>query len=152
MTLMQAFFRHLLVNDCHPGHRLRRRGHFGISLLTALLLVVSGCDPAYHLRYAVLNDTGIPVYCVDKNKRGQSAVTRVESDSVIVVYEEAGIGYGKTQFKSSKAEVTRRFVFYTDSTLADSSRIIPDKGWKYYRLPIGDYNARVYIREKDIVK
>lgn len=116
------------------------------------MLLTTGCDPAYHLRYAVLNDTGRAVYCVDKNKRGPASVMRVESDSVVVVYEEAGIGFGKAQFKVSKPEVTQRFVFYSDSTLSDSSQIIPHKGWKYYRLPIGDYNARVYIREEDLKK
>lgn len=77
---------------------------------------------------------------------------RVEPDSAIIVYEEAGIGFGKDQFRDSKAEVSQRFSFYSDSSLADSTRIDPSKGWKYYRLPIGDYNARVYIREKDLRK
>lgn len=155
---MPAVDRYLIAADYQTEHfnfakhTLRRRSIIGVSWLVMALLVFTGCDPAYHLRYAVLNDTQTPVYCVDKNKRGKAAVTRVEPDSVIVVYEEAGIGFGKTQFKSSKAEVTRRFVFYSDSALTDSSRIIPRKEWKYYRLPIGDYNARVYIREKDLIK
>lgn len=77
---------------------------------------------------------------------------RVESDSAVTVYEEAGIGFAKTQFNQSKPEVSQRFVFYTDSLCSDSSRIIPAKDWKYYRLPLGYYNARVYIREKDLKK
>lgn len=99
-----------------------------------------------------MNNTAQPVYCVDKNKKGTAAVTRIESDSVAVVYEEGGFGFGKAQFKLSKPEVAQRFVFYSDSTLSDSSLIVPAKGWKYYRLPIGDYNARVYIREQDLKK
>ncbi len=126
--------------------------HIGTLLLAVLMCLIVGCDPAYHLRYAVLNDTSTPVYCVDKNKKGAAAVTRVEADSVIVVYEEAGIGFGKQQFNESKSGVAQRFVFYSDSTLSDSSQIVPHKNWKYYRLPIGDYNARVYIREKDLDK
>ena len=117
-----------------------------------LIVALVACDPAYHLTYAVFNDTGTPVYCVDKNKRGAASVMRVESDSAVTVYEEAGIGYAKTQFRQSKVEVTQRFVFYTDSLCSDSLRVIPEKGWKYYRLPLGYYNARVYIREKDIRK
>lgn len=117
-----------------------------------LLLLVSGCDPVYHLRYAVLNDTRRPIYCVDKNKHGVAAVTRVEPDSAVTVYEEAGIGFGRGQFRQSKPEVAKRFVFYSDSTCSDSTQIIPSKGWKYYRLPVDYYNARVYIREKDLQK
>lgn len=99
-----------------------------------------------------MNTTAQPVYCVDKNKKGAQAVTRIEADSVAVVYEEGGFGFAKAQFKLSKPEVAQRFVFYSDSTLSDSSRIVPEKDWKYYRLPIGDYNARVYIREQDLNK
>lgn len=121
-------------------------------ILTFVVFMACGCDPAYHLTYAVFNDTGTPVYCVDKTKRGAASIMRVEPDSAVTVYEEAGIGFAKTQFRQSKPEVTQRFIFYTDSTLSDSSRIIPEKSWKYYRLPIGDYNARVYIREKDLKK
>jgi len=113
--------------------------------------MLCSCDPAYHLHYAVLNDTETPIYCVDGAKRSWS-VTRIEPDSAIAVYEEAGIGFAKPQFNQSKSEVMARFQFYTDSTLSDSSRIIPAKGWKYYRLPIGYYNARLYIREKDLKK
>jgi len=148
MGLLQALYRHLMRINCCP--ECSRRRYTGA--LLGLILLLAGCDPAYHLRYAVLNDTRTPVYCVDKNKRGAASVTRVEPDSVIVVYEEAGIGFGKAQFNSSRAEVTQRFVFYSDSTLSDSVQIIPHKNWKYYRLPIGDYNARVYIREKDLGK
>lgn len=121
-------------------------------LLTAIVFSLVACDPTYHLTYAVLNDTGAPVYCVDKSKRGATSAMRVEPDSLITVYEEAGIGYAKSQFRESKPEVTKRFLFYTDSLCSDSSQIVPDKGWKYYRLPLGYYNARVYIREKDLVK
>jgi hypothetical protein len=121
-----------------------------ITVAAVLLFLVTGCDPAYHLRYAVLNDTGRTVYCVDKNKRGAASVMRVEPDSAIIVYEEMGIGFAKSQFSESKPMVTKRFAFYSDSTLSDSSQIIPGDGWKYYRLPIGYYNARVYIREKDL--
>lgn len=99
-----------------------------------------------------MNDTGTPVYCVDKNKRGAARVMRVEADSAITVYEEAGFGFAKRQFKESKAEVTSRFLFYTDSSCTDSSQIFPEKGWKYYRLPIDADNVRVYIREKDLKK
>ena len=136
------------------GARNRHNGksaHWHI-LLAMIMLGAYGCDPAYHLHYAVLNDTGTPIYCVDKNKKGKAAVTRIEPDSLIAVYEEAGIGFAKPQFRDSKPEVTKRFVFYTDSALSDSSLVVPRKGWKYYRLPIGYYNARVYIREKDLKK
>lgn len=132
--------------------RVKSRGAHRHIILAVVLILLYSCDPAYHLTYAVFNDTGTPVYCVDKTKRGTTSVMRVESDSAVTVYEEAGIGYAKTQFKQAKPEVTQRFVFYTDSTLSDSSRIVPEKGWKYYRLPIGYYNARVYIREKDLKK
>src|ERR1044072_4946019 len=121
-------------------------------LLSVLSVCLVACDPAYHLRYAVMNDTDRPIYCVDKSKHGAGSVTRIEPDSAIMVYEEAGIGFGKPQFRESKPEVTKRFVFYTDSALSDSSQVIPRKGWKYYRLPIGDYNARMYIRRKDLKK
>jgi len=113
-------------------------------------LLVLSCDPAYHLRYAVMNSSGQPIYCVDKQAHGAQAVTRIEVDSAIQVYEESGFGRGRGQFKESRADVAARFVFYTDSTLSDSSRVIPGKGWKFHPLPIGDYNARVYIRRKDL--
>jgi hypothetical protein len=124
---------------------------FCIVLCIALVFFLQSCDPAYHLQYAVMNTTAKPVYCVDK-KKGAASATRIEADSLLVVYEEAGFGFGKRQFKLSKPEVAERFVFYSDSTLSDSSQIVPRKGWKYYRLPVGDYNARVYIREQDLSK
>jgi hypothetical protein len=147
------------IGNCHISalksahlHIFKSAHHFVGLFLLVTLLFTSGCDPAYHLTYAVLNDTGTPIYCVDKSKRGATSVMRVEPDSAIIVYEEAGIGFAKTQFRESKPEVTRRFVYYTDSTLADSVQVVPAKGWKYYRLPIGYYNARIYIREKDLKK
>lgn len=121
-------------------------------LLAAIFFSFAGCDPAYHLQYAVVNDCDQPVYCVDKNKKGPDAVIRIEPDSAVVLYEESGFGYGKPQFKESKPEVANRFAVYADSTLSDSSRIIPRKGWKYYALPIDDYNARLYIRRRDLKK
>ena len=122
-----------------------------ILLPAAIAFSCAACDPIYHLRYAVINDTGQTIYCADLNK-SPGGVVRIEPDSFVEVYSEAGLGRAKRQFKESKPEVTSRFVFYTDSTLADSSIIKPDKGWKYYRLPIDDYNARVYIRRRDINK
>lgn len=119
-------------------------------LFPAMAVMTWSCDPAYHLEYAVMNDTDQPVYCVDRSKSGGSMVYRVEADSAVMVYEEAGFGFGKTQFHETKPEIEKRFVFYTDSTLADSSRITPAKGWKYYRLPLDSYNARIYIRRKDL--
>jgi hypothetical protein len=124
----------------------------GHIIFAFVLFMVYSCDPAYHLSYAVLNDTGKPIYCKDATKKGAASVQRIEIDSGIIVYEEAGFGYAKTQFRESKPEVTTRFSFYTDSTCDTGSRIVPQKGWKYYRLPIGGDNARVYIREKDLKK
>lgn len=121
-------------------------------LLAAIFLSFPGCDPAYHLQYAVVNDCDQPVYCVDKNKKGTVAVTRIDPDSAVVLYEESGFGFGKPQFRESKSEVTQRFEVYSDSSLSDSSRITPRKGWKYYALPIDDYNARLYIRRRDLKK
>lgn len=121
-------------------------------LLAATIICFAGCDPAYHLQYAVVNDSGQPVYCVDKTKKGSEAVVRVEPDSAILVYQEFGFGFGKRQFRESKSEVTNRFSVFSDSTLTDSSLIVPRKGWKYYALPIDDYNARLYIRRKDLKK
>lgn len=120
--------------------------------LLILLVVFAGCDPAYHLQYAVINDSDRPVYCLDKTKKGDAAVVRIEPDSAILVYEEFGFGFGKPQFKETRPEVANRFAVYSDSTLADSSQIVPRKGWKYYALPIDDYNARLYIRRKDLRK
>lgn len=114
------------------------------------IALIIGCDPAYHLQYAVVNDTGQRIYCVDKDKSGSKAITTIEPDSAVVVYEEQGWGLGKSQFRESKPDVTKRFVIYSDSTLADSSQVIPRKGWKYYALPIDDYNARLYISPADI--
>jgi hypothetical protein len=139
------------VANCQT-ERSRRVTSRGVILLTLFCLLFISCDPAYHLTYAVFNDTGTPVYCVDKNKRGSSSIMRVEPDSAVTVYEEAGIGFAKAQFRQSEPEVAQRFVFYTDSLCTDSLRVIPAKGWKYYRLPLGYYNARVYIREKDLKK
>lgn len=121
-------------------------------LLPAIAVVLWSCDPAYHLEYAVMNDTDRPVYCLDRTKTGAASVIRVEADSVVMVYEEAGLGFGKIQFRETRPEIAKRFEFFSDSTLADSSRIVPSKGWKYYRLPLDSYNARVYIRRKDLQK
>lgn len=121
-----------------------------ILLLTAIVFSFVACDPIYHLNYAVMNETDQPIYCVDKSKSGVGKVVRVEPDSFIQVYFEAGIGWAKPQFRESKPEITKRFVLYTDSTLSDSTQITPRKGWKYYRLPIGGYNARLYIRRSDL--
>lgn len=117
-----------------------------------VLLLTAGCDPAYHLTYAVLNDTGKPIYCKDATRQGVAAIQKIEIDSGIIVYEEAGFGYAKSQFRESKPEVTARFTFYSDSACSSESQVVPVKGWKYYRLPIGGDNARVYLREKDLKK
>lgn len=119
-------------------------------LLAAVAVSFIACGPGYHLRYAVVNETDRPVYCVDKNRKDASSVIRVEPDSAVQVYEEMGFGPARPQFRESRTEVSSRFVFYSDSTLSDSSRVLPEKGWKYYPLPIGAYNARVYIRPKDL--
>lgn len=118
--------------------------------LALMVLCLTSCCRIYHLRYAVMNDTGQPLYCVDKNHNGPASVIRIESDSFSEVYYEAGIGSARAQFRLSRPEVASRFVIYTDSTLSDSSQVIPRKGWKYYRLPIDDCNARLYIRSKDL--
>jgi hypothetical protein len=133
--------------------RLISRGiYFSVLICGFVAVFFTSCDPAYHLSYAVLNDTGKPVYCKDASKQGLAAVQKIEVDSGIIVYEEAGFGHAKSQFKESKQEVTTRFTFYSDSTCSSDSQIIPVKGWKYYRLPIGGDNARMYIREKDLAK
>ncbi len=108
------------------------------------------CDPAYHLTYAVLNNSGQTIYVVDRTKQGVKSMQKIEPDSAIEVYNESGFGSGRGQFQESRSEVASRFVFYSDSTLNDSSQITPRKGWRYYPLPIGEYNARVYIRKKDV--
>lgn len=115
-----------------------------------ILVVLVACDPAYHLTYAVVNDSPQTIYCVDRTKRGAPAFIPIAPDSTLEVYYESGFGNGRGQFKESRADVSSRFTFYADSSLADSSRIVPDRGWKYYPLPIGDYNARIYIRNKDL--
>ncbi len=119
-----------------------------VSLLA--ITVVSSCDPAYHLSYAVVNDSHRTIYCVDSSGKGAETPKAIAPDSALEVYYEIGFGSGREQFKGSRSEVASRFIFYADSTLSDSVRIEPRKGWKYYPLPIGDYNARVYIRDKDL--
>ena len=121
-----------------------------VTLLTFLALAITSCDPYYRLRYAVMNETGQPLYCVDKTQSGPAAVRRIEPDSFVQVYYESGIGHARPQFRNSRSEVASRFAVYSDSSLSDSSRIVPSKGWKYYRLPIGDCNARMYIRPTDL--
>jgi hypothetical protein len=135
------------MSVCFRG---KQRNNAAWISLALVVLALASCDPVYHLRYAVMNDTGRPLYCVDKTKDGPASVVRIEADSFAEVYYEAGIGFARSQFRSSRPEVASRFIIYTDSSLSDSSRIIPRKGWKYYRLPIGDCNARMYIRPKDL--
>lgn len=133
-----------MLRHRHIGNR-----HIGILIIGISVLVA--CSPIYHLKYAVINDTDRPIYCVDLNK-APGGVVRIEPDSFVQIFDEAGIGRARRQFNESKSEVSHRFMFYSDSTFADSSIITPGKGWKYYRLPIDDYNARVYIRQNDLAK
>lgn len=114
------------------------------------IVLLAACDPAYHLTYAVVNDSSKAIYCVDKTKSGAASVQVVLPDSTIEVYSESGFGKGKVQFRESKPDVESRFSFFSDSTLSDSCVVKPRKGWRYYPLPIGAYNARIYIRSKDI--
>lgn len=122
-------------------------------ILLFLCCGFASCDPAYHLRYAVVNDSRAPLYCVDKSgsfMKGKPC--RIDPDSTVVVYEEAGFGGARQQFRSSKGDVTQRFCFYTDSTCKDSALFQPGKPWKYYVLPKGDNNVRLYLRNSDLSK
>ena len=116
-------------------------------LLPALLifLVATGCDPAYHLSYAVVNETSDTVYVLDKKR-----VIPVYPDSSAEIYQETGFGFAKASYKETKAEVTDGLRYYNDATLCDSCRITPSGEWKYYALPRDDHNARLYIRSKDL--
>jgi hypothetical protein len=126
---------------------------YRIVVLFLFSFLAVACDPAYHLSYAVVNESQSPVYCVDsKGTFMKGSVFRVDPDSSVMVYEEAGFGSGKSQFKSSKSEVDNRFRFYSDSTCSDSSLINPRKEWKYHSLPKGDHNVRLYIRNSDLRK
>jgi hypothetical protein len=108
------------------------------------------CDPAYHLSYAVVNESRSTLYCIDsKGSFMQGKPFRIEPDSSVLVYEEAGFGSARAQFRSSKGEVVSRFRFYSDSSCVDSTQIQPRKQWKYHTLPKGDYNVRLYVRNSD---
>lgn len=125
------------------------RAGFILSVCFALV----ACDPAYHLSYAVVNDSRTPFYCVDASgifEKGKPF--RVDPDSSVVVYEEAGFGEGREQFRNSKVEVTARFKFYSDSTCTDSVLLQPGKSWKYYTLPKGGNNVRLYVKNSDFRK
>lgn len=120
-----------------------------------LLISISAwsCDPAYHLSYAVVNESRSVLYCVDSKgtfMRGKPFA--VDPDSSVLVYEEAGFGSARTQFRNSKDEVVTRFRFYSDSSCSDSAQIRPQKQWKYHSLPKGDYNVRLYVRNSDFPK
>ena len=119
----------------------------------SVCFAVVACDPAYHLSYAVVNDSRTPFYCVDASGIFQKGKPfRVDPDSSVVVYEEAGFGAGREQFRHSKGEVTLRFLFYSDSTCADSVIMHPGKSWKYYALPKGGNNVRLYVKNSDFRK
>jgi len=121
-----------------------------IAIVFLISLTLMSCDPAYHLAYAVVNNSSDTVYCLDKQKPGEMALIRIDPDSTLEIYSESGFGSGRRQFKESRPEVQSRFLFYSDSTLADSCAIHSTRGWKFYPLPIGVYNARIYIRNRDL--
>lgn len=108
-------------------------------------MIFMGCGPSYHLAYAVVNETSDTIYVVDRKK-----VIAVLPDSSAEIYSESGIGKAKSGYNETKAEVTTGLRYYNDSTLCDSCRVKPAGEWKYYALPMGYYNARLYIRSKDL--
>jgi hypothetical protein len=112
---------------------------------TFAALLTAGCSSSYHLAYAVVNETDDTLYVVDRKK-----VIAVLPDSSAEIYSESGIGKAKSGYNETKATVTAGLRYYNDSTLCDSCRVKPAGEWKYYALPMGYYNARLYIREKDI--
>lgn len=106
--------------------------------------IFAGCHSSYHLAYAVVNETNDTIYVVDRKK-----IIAVLPDSSAEIYSESGIGKAKSSYKETKASVTAGLRYYNDSTLCDSCRVQPSGEWKYYALPMGYYNARLYIRSKD---
>lgn len=104
-----------------------------------------GCEPSYHLAYAVVNETDDTLYVVDRKK-----IIAVLPDSSAEIYSESGIGKAKSSYNETKESVTAGLQYYNDSTLCDSCRVKPVAQWKYYALPMGYYNARLYIRSEDV--
>ena len=122
-------------------------------VVVIICLFLVSCDPAYHLRYAVMNESDVPVYCIDRKGVWMKGVpTRIDPDSSVLVYEEAGYGKERIQFRDSRTEIAGRFILCTDSFCSDTALISPGKDWKLYYLPRGDFNARIYIRNSDLNK
>ncbi len=119
----------------------------------SFIFLFVGCDPLYHVRYIVENDSGKTVYFVNTLEADtilkKNSLKFGDRDTVIT---DSGVGYAKPFFKEGKDAVRKGLVFFSDSSLCDSCMIVPKGIWNYTEKNRCEGNANMIITPDDLKK